>query len=207
MSPYLPLNVSPEIERQIERVMILADQPVMSRPIAAAQVLDALPAACEKDPALCKRVRRFLDRYMARAGIVTASVDVAAASGDGNFTMPNQQGRTIDDAWGVSAEGYWQPFDHLLVSVGGTAYEGNATPAGTLVSLGFSKAQLDIGYRKHWFSPSPESSLLMSTEAEALPSVTLSNYEPLTRFGIRYELFLAQMDYSDKIAWSTTGTV
>jgi hypothetical protein len=144
---------------------------------------------------------------MARAGIVTASVDVAAASGDGNSTMPNQQGRTIDDAWSVSAEGYWQPFDHLLVSVGGTAYEGNATPAGTLVSLGFSKAQLDIGYRKHWFSPSPESSLLMSTEAEALPSVTLSNYEPLTRFGIRYEMFLAQMDYSDKIAWSTTGTV
>ena len=26
--PYLPLNMSPEIERQIERVLILADEPV-----------------------------------------------------------------------------------------------------------------------------------------------------------------------------------
>src|SRR6188472_4759387 len=63
-SPYLPLNLSPEIERQIERVLILAGKPVMSRPIAAATVLDALPAACERDRALCKRVEGYLRTYM-----------------------------------------------------------------------------------------------------------------------------------------------
>ena len=46
VSPYLPLNLEPEIEHQIERVLILAGKPVMSRPIAAATVLDALPKAC-----------------------------------------------------------------------------------------------------------------------------------------------------------------
>jgi hypothetical protein len=46
VSPYLPLNLAPEIEREIERLLILADKPVITRPIAAATVLDALPAEC-----------------------------------------------------------------------------------------------------------------------------------------------------------------
>ena len=37
VSPYLPLQMSPEIERQIERLLILADRPVIQRPIAAAR--------------------------------------------------------------------------------------------------------------------------------------------------------------------------
>jgi hypothetical protein len=59
VSPYLPLNLDPEIERQIERVLILADKPVISRPIAAATVLDALPAASRIDPVLGRSVRRY----------------------------------------------------------------------------------------------------------------------------------------------------
>ena len=39
VSPYLPLHQSPEIERKIERLLILADRPVLTRPIAAATVL------------------------------------------------------------------------------------------------------------------------------------------------------------------------
>lgn len=44
VSPYLPVDISPEIERKIERVLILADQPTLRRPFAAATVIDALPA-------------------------------------------------------------------------------------------------------------------------------------------------------------------
>src|SRR5262252_10213443 len=69
VSPYLPLNLSPEMERQIERVLILADQPVMSRPIAAARVLDALPAACRIDQQLCRNVGKYLERYSRRLGV------------------------------------------------------------------------------------------------------------------------------------------
>jgi hypothetical protein len=30
VSPYLPVNISPEIERKIERVLMLAEQPVVT---------------------------------------------------------------------------------------------------------------------------------------------------------------------------------
>jgi hypothetical protein len=63
VTPYLPLNLEPEIEAQIERVLILGDKPVIRRPIAAATVLDALPQACRVDQALCQRVGRYLARY------------------------------------------------------------------------------------------------------------------------------------------------
>jgi len=38
VSAYLPLNLEPEIERQIERVLILADEPILKRPFAVALV-------------------------------------------------------------------------------------------------------------------------------------------------------------------------
>ena len=68
VSPYLPLQMSPEIERQIERLLILADQPVMQRPIAAATVLGALPRACERDVVLCQAGRALFERVHARSG-------------------------------------------------------------------------------------------------------------------------------------------
>src|SRR4029077_3233938 len=64
VTPYLPLNLEPEIEAQIERVLILAGKPVMRRPIAAATVLEALPKACAVDARLCEQVGRYLSRYM-----------------------------------------------------------------------------------------------------------------------------------------------
>src|SRR5579864_9143526 len=61
VSPYLPLNLDPQIESQIERVLILADMPVMRRPIAAATVLDAIAKARNIDPVLCARVQKYLE--------------------------------------------------------------------------------------------------------------------------------------------------
>src|SRR5690606_29094152 len=81
-SPYLPLDLAPAIERQIERVLILAGKPVMRRPIAAAVVLDALPLACERDRRLCDEVREYLDRYMGRYGVSHARAAGAVTSGD-----------------------------------------------------------------------------------------------------------------------------
>ena len=47
-----------------------------------------------------------------------------------------------------------------------------------------------------------DSSMLMSTEAATMPSIGVSNYEPLTRLGLTYEVFGARMSYSDKIVWA-----
>lgn len=200
VSPYLPLNLEPEIEREIERVLILADKPVLKRPIPAALVLDALPKACAVDPVLCERVRRFLARYTHDSGVSYASAEVAAARG-ANRPIPNEHGLTTGDHWDADGAVYYQPSDYALVSVGGVAHKGRSEPTGSLLSLGFDRAQLDIGYLDHWLSPMSDDSMLISTEAPTMPSVTLSNYLPFTRLGINYEMFLARMSKSDNIVF------
>src|SRR3984893_7793639 len=200
VSPYLPLKLEPEIESQIERVLILAEEPVMTRPIAAATVLDALPKARKIDPALCQQVERYLSRFMHIEGIAHASIEGAASTGSGNKTVaPNRYGMQENSKWDVSAQAYTQFGDYVLVNAGVNAYEGKTDFTGSMISLGFNYAQLDIGFRPHWFSPMSDSSMLMSTEAPTMPSVTLSNYERFTRFGLRYEIFAARMSNSDRI--------
>jgi len=201
VSPYLPLNMAADIERQIERVMILADQPVMTRPIAAAAVLDALPKACAADPALCAQVRRYLQRYMRNAGITQASAELAVTANGETKSMPSQRGMLMDSAWQAAASAFWQPSDFALASVGGVAYDGRAVPSGSMLSFGFARAQVDVGYRDHWLSPFTDSSLLISTQAPTMPSITLSNYVPFKLLGFQYQVFLAQMAHSDNIAY------
>ena len=205
VSPYLPLKLSPEIERQIERVLILGDKPMLTRPIAAATVLDALPKACKRDAQLCQQVRRYLDRYMKGAKITHASVEVAAAKNN-KTTVPNARGMTEDSEWAASITGYVQPYDHLSINLGATGFQDQFEPTDSYVSMGFDFAQLDIGYRDHWLSPFSDSSMLVSTNAPNLPSVTLSNYRPLTRLGFQYEVFLANLSRSDIIGFENRFT-
>ncbi|HYM42638.1 MAG TPA: capsule assembly Wzi family protein, partial [Steroidobacteraceae bacterium] len=48
--------------------------------------------------------------------------------------------------------------------------------------------------RDHWLSPMTDTgSMLFSTESPTLPTVTLSNWEPLTRFGLQYEFILGRL--------------
>ena len=91
VTPYLPLNISPEIERKIERVLLLAGQPALKKPFAAAMVLDALPAACERDAALCNDVRIYLSSLTRTAGISYLSAAAALASGP-DTPQPNRHG-------------------------------------------------------------------------------------------------------------------
>jgi len=198
-SPYLPLNLEPEIERQIERVLMLADKPVMIRPIPVAVVLDALPHACPDSQELCDQVRRFLDRYTHDAGIAYAGGELAESS-KVEHIVPNEHGLPTTSHYDVDAAAYWQPYDHLIVTLGGIAYKGHAVPTGSMVSAGWDFAQLDLGWRDHWLSPLTDSAMLLSTEAPTMPSVTLSNYKPLTSLGLQYEFFLARMSRSDHIA-------
>jgi hypothetical protein len=200
-SPYLPLNLSPEIERQIERVLILAGKPVMSRPIAAAVVLDALPEACRRDRVLCDQVDRYLRRYMQPYGITGASAEAAISQGDSTVPLPNRHGRTVDSSWQIAASGYLQLGDHIILNAGGVAFDGDATATGSFISAGFDFAQLDIGYRDHWWSPLTDSSSLISTESSTMPSVTVSNYKPLTPLGITYQVFGAVMSHQDGISY------
>jgi hypothetical protein len=205
VSPYLPLNLSPEVERQIERVLIMGDTPVIRRPIAAATVLDALPKACQVDLVLCEEVRRYLRAYMRDANITHVAAEGAAASG-ADRAVPNRYGLASSSEWQASASGYWQPSDYLIVAGGAVADADEVTPSGSMVSLGYDFAQLDVGYRPHWLSPFSTSSMLIGTQAPTLQSVTLSNYRPLTRFGLSYEMFLGKLSSSDRILFEGRAT-
>jgi hypothetical protein len=198
VSAYLPLNLEPEMERQIERVLILADEPILKRPFAVGLVLDALPQACMVDKPLCMKVKRYLERYSRDYAVTHASVTGALAHDRDPGVVPNAHGLPVKSSWEFSAQGFVQPNDYVLLSAGAIAYKGRTEPTGSMLSLGFNWAQLDIGYRDHWFSPATDSSMLLSTEAPTTPSVTLSNYEPLTRLGIQYEFFLTQLKQPGK---------
>ncbi len=205
VSPYLPLNQSPEFERLVERVMILADQPILTRPITAAAVFDALPAACEIDAALCEQVQLYLGSYMKTAGITHAGFAFAATSTE-RTALPNRHGMDSDSSFEASIIGHWQPSDYILFSAGVLAYRDETVPTGSVMSFGTEYLQLDIGYRDHWLSPMTDSAMLLSTQIQTMPSVTLSNYTPMTRLGFRYELFLAEMSHSDLIRFENGFT-
>jgi hypothetical protein len=192
-SAYLPINLEPEMERQIERVLILADEPILHRPFAVALVELALPQACEVDKVLCEKVRKYLERYSRDYALTNASITGAYTHGTTNSVVPNQHGLPVDSHDELSIQAYVQPNDYVIASAGAISYGGRTTPTGSMLSVGTNWAQLDVGYRDHWLSPMTDSSALLSTETPSTPSVTLSNYEPLTRLGFQYEFFLTRL--------------
>jgi hypothetical protein len=199
VSPYLPLQQSPEIERAIERLLIVADKPTLTRPIAAATVFDALEKGCERDALLCEQVQRYLAGYMRTVGIAYASFGVGPSSGTAT-PLPNRHGMDSSSAYELSASLFWQVGDYVIVNGGVVAYEDEATPTGTVISVGNEYLQVDAGFRDHWWSPLTDSAMLVSTEAATMPSVTVSNYTPISRLGFQYEVFLAEMSNSSNIA-------
>jgi hypothetical protein len=205
-SGYLPLNLEPEMERQIERVLILADEPILKRPFSVALVELALPQACKADKSLCEKVKRYLQRYSRDYAVTHASATGSLTHGGEGDVVPNAHGLPMNSDWQLSAQAFVQPNDYFLASGGAIAYAGRTVPSGTMLSFGFNWAQLDLGYRDHWWSPATDSSQLQSTEAPTRPSVTLSNYEPLTRLGFQYELFLERMSSSDHILGGGQGS-
>jgi hypothetical protein len=200
VSPYLPLNMSPEIERQIEQVLLFAGRPIVRRPLAAATVLDALPEACKVDVVLCTRVRKYLNAYMDNFAVTHASVE-AAATEDSARTLPNSRGMSVEDTWAASLAAHYQPSDYVLLQLGGFAHPDDSVASGSMLSLGWEYAQVDFGFRDHWWSPMTDSSMLIGTQAQPMPGITISNYTPLTKLGFRYEVFMARMSHVEDIAF------
>jgi hypothetical protein len=206
VTPYLPLNLAPDIERQIERVLVLGGKPVIRRPIAAALVLDALPAACKRDPVLCERVRRYLHGYMGSSGVTSLRPQAAITAGNSTAVLPNQHGQSVDSAWQISASAYWQPGDYALVNLGVAGHDDSVTATGSYVSFGFEYAQADIGFRDHWLAPLGDSSALIGTQAPTPLSATLSNYTPITGLGLGYEVFFAELSRQEGIRYLDSTT-
>ncbi len=208
-SLYLPVNLSPEIEARVERLFVVANMPIIKRPIPVKQVQIAIDKAQATDPALAASVRRYLDRYSERVFVTHVSVSASASEG-ANVVLPNQRGYDSSANYQVSAAGYWVINDLIALNAGGIIGERqdgqkNEFAEGSFVSIGWDWMQADIGMRPHWWGPFTESDMLLSTQASALPSVTVSNPVPLPWLGIQYELFLAEMSESDEILSESRG--
>ncbi len=195
ISPYLPLHLSPEIESQVAQLLINGGEVQLSRPVRAATVKRALSRGCAPDPALCARVRGYLNRYMSDYGMSHAAATVRYSDA-ADEALANQRGEHSDSAYSASLGAYWQPNAYLLVNGGALAYEGELQPEGSYLSGGWAVARIDAGYRPHWLSPLADSALLLGTQAPTMPSISLSNDRPLTRWGLGYEFFVGQLESS-----------
>lgn len=205
ISPYLPLQVDPAMDRQIERVFLLAGRPVMARPFTAAAVADALEVACPQDAVLCRNVGRYLARY--RQDFALPEIALSAGHADADVaSVPNRHGLDADASWQAAGLMHWQPADALVLSAGGIADGDKVIPTGSLLGVGGGRARLDIGWRDHWLSPMTDSAMILGTEARTMPSVTLSNEVGLTRFNLRYEAFAALMSRSSRILYGNGYT-
>ena len=197
VSPYIPLQMAPEIEREIFRLFSLAGMPKLKKPFFAADVETALQRACTVPNSVCTSVSLYLERYKKGAGVTDASVLLKSDDDVVKF-VPNQRGMPLDSQFGASFQAYWQISPYVSATISGVGYEDEFIPTGFL-SFGFDALQVDIGWREHWWSPFRDSATLLSTNARPSPSITFSNYRPLTFLNFRYEVFYADLEETDGI--------
>ncbi|GGZ51088.1 capsule assembly Wzi family protein [Paraglaciecola chathamensis] len=203
LSPYLPLQISPEIESQIEKVMALTPGAPLTKPYKAADVMRRNKLIASRFPELHRSVDAYLARFKDTLALTHVSASVSAGE-DESSPIPNQRGIKRNSSYQVSASGVAFISPYAYVAGGAVYADGeDAVLYNTHVAFGYEYAQIEAGYREHWFSPMQDSALLSSTNAKPSVSVTLSNATPITDWDIRYEVFYAKLD--DTIGISQQG--
>lgn len=205
VSPYLPLNISPEAERQVERLMALSGTPILTRPIPLVQVQEALKHYCTQPSTVCRQVRNYLSRYRDTDGFTYANLELNLKS-DEAAPLANERGQASDNAVAGNAQLFLRLSEYWYSYLGGERREDGESMEGTFTSVGVDWMQLDVGYRPHWFSPMQHSAMLWSTNAETTPSLTLSSPAMIGSIGFRYELFATKLSKSENIAFQGRTT-
>jgi hypothetical protein len=197
VSLYLPVNVSPRVEADIERLVVLANIADLTKPYAIAAIERGLPDIAVTHPALHRRIASYLTHYAKKAAVTHGAAELAYASAQNETPVAqvNRRGSTTADNATVSFRSHYTGADWLALSIGGEISDEIQQATGTLLSLGVSWAQLDIGYKEYWLSPFLGSAQLLSTQAQTLPAVSLSNHLPIQFLGagFNYEFFVAQL--------------
>jgi len=199
VSPYLPLQVDPLIELELNRLASLAKLPVLTKPYHTATVNRYLEKIVDSHPTLYMRITTYLKRYKKKAAITHAVGQLNYANTE-NIALPNQRGQMANATYQASFNGFWQVNQYLIINGGGRYYEGgNYLKTNTFVSFGLDVLQVDIGYREHWLSPFQEAAVLLSTQAKPPLSVTISNPTLITDYNIKYEMSVSILDEHDGI--------
>jgi hypothetical protein len=193
VSPYLPINSNTILENEIERLGVSAGIPDLTKPYNLATVVHYLEKVKRSHPILYRRLKHALKPYLASLTLSHAKLELS--HGDNAKVRPNGRGYTTKDNATLSLRANWQAADWLGVYLGAEISEELKQPSGSMLSMGTDWAQLDIGYKDYWLSPFQGSAQLLSTNAETLPSFSLSNNLPIKFYGraFNYEVFLAQL--------------
>ena len=192
VSPYLPLKQNPQLEQLVEKLLVVGDNAhMMSKPYKTTEVLRVLKSIEHSYPSLYQKLFNELALYKQTDAMTYAKATVAY--GNESKSIPNQRGQKVDTYLKLEAGGFANFGKYFGVSVAGIANEDNLLPTQSFVYFGNEYAQVDIGYREHWYSPLNDSAMILSTNAKTLPSISISNVKPITDFDIRYDLFYMKM--------------
>lgn len=194
VSPYLPINLAPEVELQIEKLMAMTGNTPLTRPYKATELVVRLETIKDYHPVLYNRLSAYLDRYTKPIANTHRAVTLSV-SDDNPRSLENNRGVKHTTAFEVSAAGhvFYNPYIYLAAGASYNDESGKAA-TNTHLSMGNEYLQMDLGFRDHWLSPMQDSAMLLSTHAENPLSVTFSNTTGLTDLNIRYELFYAKFD-------------
>lgn len=198
-SPYLPLQVDPLIELELNRLASLAKLPILTKPYHAATVNRYLKKISHSHPVLYKRISSYLKRYKQDAALTHASLQLSYANKE-NIPLANHRGQMADANYQFSFNGFWQANQYVIINGGGMYYEGgDYIPTNSFISVGSDYFQVDFGYREHWLSPFQEGAVLLSTQAKAPLNITFSNPKLITDYKIKYELSIGKLEQHSDI--------
>ena len=201
VSPYLPLNMDSLVELEIQRLVSITQLPNLTKPYPIVPIVKALNEVKDSHPILYSRINQYIKRYKKKSAITSFSAELSQSS-DSDRILANKRGIPLERSLQASISSFYQYNKYLIVNGGGTFVSGEGLiPHNSFISVGYEYAQLDIGYREHWLSPSPISASLLSTNAEPILSLTLSNITPITDWNIKYELSYGQMSKTDGISF------
>ncbi|MEW6982395.1 capsule assembly Wzi family protein [Colwelliaceae bacterium 6471] len=197
VSPYLPLKLDNLVELEIERLVSIAQLPSLKKPYHIVTVVNYLQKVKHSHPKLYNRLNDYIKRYKKQSSLTHFSAEVGHSFSK-NKTIPNGRGFEFDDVFQGSVSSFYQFNKYVIFNAGGSFSSNNGVvPHNSYLSFGTDYFQFDVGYREHWLSPMQESAALLSTNAEPIASITLSNVKPITDFNINYEMsfgLLSKMD-------------
>lgn len=193
LSPYLPLNIAPEVELQLQKLIAITGQTPLAKPYKASELLLRLPEIRESHPLLYSRLSGYLSRYTKKVAITHRGISLST-SDKNKRTLENNRGIEHQTRVEISGAGhaFFSPYFYVA---GGGIYsdESGRAATNTHIGLGTEFLQLDLGFKEHWFSPFQDSAMLVSTNAENSPSLTFSNSTPIGGWGFRYEAFYSEL--------------
>ncbi len=204
VSTYLPTNLSPLVENEIERLASVAGVDSLVKPYSVSRVFTYMEKIRTTHPILYRRLKSALDPYVKKLSLTHASA--SANYSNDTHARPNARGTFTNSHVAADLRGQWLANSWLAVSLGASMVnyssgklEDTYQASGSLLSLGTDWAQLDIGYKDYWLSPFQGSAQLLSTQAQTMPSISLSNNTAIETFGIKWNYlgFLSEMSRQD----------